>query len=141
MVLDLLGRRWSVNFLGRVGYGFCPGLGCRELRVFLSFRCLFGLRGLALGCGRLFRAPGDFSFPGLAGCLFFCLGRMELRLVFLDLLALGCLLSRCCRLGAGLLGSDDGGLLRLALLRLAGCLDRLLSSVDRLDRRLLKLHA
>ena len=77
LLLDLLGRSLRVNFLGRDGYGLCLGLGCRELRVVLSFRCLFGLRGLALGCGRLFRAPGDFSFPGLAGCLFICLGRLD----------------------------------------------------------------
>ena len=84
MGLNLLGRSLSINFLGRVGYGFCLGLGCRELRVFLSFRCLFGLRGLALGCGRLFRSPGNFSLPSLAGCFFFCIGRLELRLRVLN---------------------------------------------------------
>ena len=130
LLLDLLGRRLRVNFMGRDGYGLRLGLGCRELRVVLSFRCLFGLRGLALGCGRLFRAPGDFSFPGLAGCFVLCLGHLGLRLLVLECLALGCLLSRCCllrrgplvclHLGAGLLGSDDDRLLHLFLLRLAG---------------------
>ena len=49
----------------------------------------------------------------------------------------------CLRLEAGLLGSDDGWLLRLFLLRLAGRLGHLLSSLDRLDRRLtfLRLEA
>ena len=92
LLLDLLGRSLRINFLGRDCYGLCLGLGCRELRVVLSLRCLFGLRGLALDCGRLFRAPGDFSFPGLAGCLFTCLGRWGLRLLVLDWLALRCLL-------------------------------------------------
>ena len=77
----------SVNFLGRFGYGFCIGLGCRELRVFLRFRCLFGLRGLVLGCGRLFGTLGDFSFPGLARGLFMGLGHLEHRLLVLGRLA------------------------------------------------------
>ena len=49
--LDLLGQSVSVSFLGRVGYGYCLGLEGLGLCVFLSFRCLLGLRGLALGCG------------------------------------------------------------------------------------------
>ena len=42
----------------------------------------------------------------------------------------------CLRLEAGLLGSDDSGLLRLFPLRLAGRLGHLLSIFDRLDHRL-----
>ena len=40
--LDLLGQSLSVIFLGRVGYGFCLGLGCLELCAFMSCRCLLG---------------------------------------------------------------------------------------------------
>ena len=101
MGVDLPGRSVGVNFLGRVGYGFCLGFGCHELRVFLGFRCLLGLRGLELGCGQLSGTPGDFSFPSLAGCLFLGLGRLELRLLVLDCLKLGCLLCRCCLLCFG----------------------------------------
>ena len=101
LLLDLLGRSLRVNFVDRVGCGFCLGLGCRELRVFPSFRCLLGLRGLGLGCGRLFRTPGGFSFPSLAGCFVLCLGRLGLRLLDLDWLALGCLLCRCCLVCSG----------------------------------------
>ena len=90
-----------LNFLGRVGYGFCLGLGCPELRVFLSFRSPLGLRCLALGCGRLSRTPGGFSYPSFAGCLFLCLSRLGLRLLVLDRLALGRFLCRCCLLCSG----------------------------------------
>jgi len=101
LALDLLGHSLSVNFMGRVGYGFCFGLGCLELRVFLSFRCLLGLRGLALGCGRRFRTPRGFSLPGMADCFLLCIGRLEFRHLALDRLALGRFLCRCCLLCSG----------------------------------------
>ena len=90
MGFNLLGQSSSAGFPGRVGYG-CLGLGCLELRVFLSFRCLLGLRGLSLGCGRLFCALGGFSFSDLASCFLLGLGRLKLRL-----LMLGRFLCRCC---------------------------------------------
>ena len=101
MGVGVLDRSLCINFLGRFGYGFCLGFGCLELRVFLSLRCLLGLRGLVLGCSRLFRTLGGFGFPSMAGCLFLCLGRLELCLLVFDRLALGRFLCRCCLLCSG----------------------------------------
>ena len=71
------------------------------LSVDLSFRCFLDLCGLALCCERLFRALGGFSFPSQAGCVFLCLGRLELRFLILGRLALGRFLCCCCLLCIG----------------------------------------